>query len=657
MRATLNRKISMIDNVDVAVLCIIALVLYYFVWSKKKKPSQAIEAKYVTRKKSLFDKIQSIDSDRKAVLFYGSQTGTAEDFANRTMKQLAVTFGVKALVLDLDEYEMSEIARESENCLFGFFMATYGEGEPTDNAAEFYSWIMDGNGLGDDKGDQEDHMVLAQELKGLCFFVFGLGNKTYEHYNAIGRRLKTRIINLGGKCVSYGEGDDNGTIEDDYLCWKKSFVKDCAQFYDWELLESSQKSVAHISAYNLLYPLDAAAYKGELTGGKTRSWYKIQTDDECETEDDKKLLQKFGPGLIYKETTNQKGFDAKTPFYGRLLQSQALYTNSVDEFKVKSKKIDGLDNHATFDSQKDIVQVTRQCYHIEFELMRGELEYETGDHVGIWPSNDPTAVLKLANKLGCSDLQKVIDLVPNPANPMSDTVKLNFPSPCTLNAALSHYLDLNAPLKNHHFEIISKYATSEKERDMLWDISQDRELFKSTVESSQKVLFDILCEFPSINLPLEVALGEILPRIAVRYYSISSSSKESPTKFSITAVVVRYALDQQNSANSKQKTAIRSGLATSYLERMHELREKIHSNQIVPDLPIPLLHAPFIFRKSTFKLPKDHGSPIIMVGPGTGIAPFRGFVRERFYLALERTKIGPTLLFNGCRNEEKVNHP
>jgi NADPH-ferrihemoprotein reductase len=92
---------------------------------------------------------------------------------------------------------------------FSFFIS-YGEGEPTDNSADFYSWIMDGRGTVADKGDQDDHMTEEEVCKGMNYFVFGLGNKTYEHFNAIARRLDKRLTKLGAVRVGErGEGDDD----------------------------------------------------------------------------------------------------------------------------------------------------------------------------------------------------------------------------------------------------------------------------------------------------------------------------------------------------------------------------------------------------------------------------------------------------------------
>lgn len=74
-------------------------------------------------------------------------------------------------------------------------MATYGEGDPTDNAQELYDYL------------QQDQC----DLNGLNYGVFGLGNKTYEHYNEVGKFIDKRLEELNGKrLIPLGLGDDDG---------------------------------------------------------------------------------------------------------------------------------------------------------------------------------------------------------------------------------------------------------------------------------------------------------------------------------------------------------------------------------------------------------------------------------------------------------------
>jgi NADPH-ferrihemoprotein reductase len=89
-----------------------------------------------------------------------------------------------------------------------YIMATYGEGEPTDSARSFYEWL----------GATSHHKDLFEGSK---FTVFGLGNKTYQNYNAAARYLDSRLEALGAtRIFRRGEGDDNENLEDDFIRWK-----------------------------------------------------------------------------------------------------------------------------------------------------------------------------------------------------------------------------------------------------------------------------------------------------------------------------------------------------------------------------------------------------------------------------------------------------
>ena len=88
-----------------------------------------------------------------------------------------------------------------------FVLATYGEGEPTDNAKGFYEWLL---------SDERE----PGELKNLKYTVFGLGNKTYEQFNAVARKVDTRLEELGASRIfEKGEGDDDSR----FLFFNSSF--------------------------------------------------------------------------------------------------------------------------------------------------------------------------------------------------------------------------------------------------------------------------------------------------------------------------------------------------------------------------------------------------------------------------------------------------
>jgi len=151
---------------------------------------------------------------KRIAIFFGSQTGTAEDYAVRLAKEAKSKFGLGSLVCDAEEYDYENLDQVPEDCCVFFVMATYGEGEPTDNAVQLVSCLRD-----------EDFAYSngSHTLDGLKYVVFGLGNRTYEHYNIVSRQVDEALAKSGATRIGErGEGDDDKSMEEDYLAWKDS---------------------------------------------------------------------------------------------------------------------------------------------------------------------------------------------------------------------------------------------------------------------------------------------------------------------------------------------------------------------------------------------------------------------------------------------------
>lgn len=119
------------------------------------------------------------------------------------------------MTADIELYDLSYLDTLPEDTLVFFVMATYGEGEPTDNATDFWEQLVT---------DEEPQFSQGgEDLAALRYVLFGLGNKTYEHYNAVARILDQRLTKLGAKRIGErGEGDDDGSLEEDFLAWQES---------------------------------------------------------------------------------------------------------------------------------------------------------------------------------------------------------------------------------------------------------------------------------------------------------------------------------------------------------------------------------------------------------------------------------------------------
>lgn len=163
---------------------------------------------------------------KRIVMFYGSQTGTAEEYAIRLAKEAKAKFGLTSLVCDPEEYDFENLDQIPEDCVVFFVMATYGEGEPTDNAVQLYQSLSD---------ESFEFSGGSHRLDGLKYVVFALGNTTYEHFNLIGRNVDKYLSNMGGiRIGERGEGDDDKSMEEDYLEWKDGMWEAFAQVLNVE---------------------------------------------------------------------------------------------------------------------------------------------------------------------------------------------------------------------------------------------------------------------------------------------------------------------------------------------------------------------------------------------------------------------------------------
>jgi len=124
-----------------------------------------------------------------------------------------------------------------------------------------------------------------------------------------------------------------------------------------------------------------------------------------------------------------------------------------------------------------------------------------------------------------------------------------------------------------------------------------------------------------------------LPKLQARYYSISSSPKSDATRIAVTAVVLRYNIGDREI----------KGVCTNYLVDKLPATEEIAEASRVP----------IFVRKSMLRLPHRTTTPVIMIGPGTGFAPFRGFIQDRAHHKIQGKEIGAMVLYFGCRRRNE----
>jgi len=266
---------------------------------------------------------------------------------------------------------------------------------------------------------------------------------------------------------------------------------------------------------------------------------------------------------------------------------------------------------------------------LEFDI--DNLTYEPGDHLGMYPENQTSLVTKLAQRLGV-DLDQKFSLVSTESD--SNVVL----GPCTVREALTSLCDITSLPRKNVLKVLSEYTDNPEDKAFLIQLAsgsareQGPKTYESWIKKDLRNIVEVLEDIPSVKIPFDL-LVEILPRLTPRYYSISSSLKLNPSKVSITAVLVNY---------TKPTGRTHDGVCTTWLKQ----KQTGQNTE---------LSAPIFMRKSGFRMPSNPKTPIIMVGPGTGFAPFRGFIQERKHQlqTSPETSFGEALLFFGCRTRDQ----
>ncbi|PTD01653.1 NADPH-cytochrome P450 reductase [Fusarium culmorum] len=514
------------------------------------------------------------ESGKNCVIFYGSQTGTAEDYASRLAKEGKSRFGLNTMIADIEDYDFDSLDTVPNDNVVMFVLATYGEGEPTDNAVDFYEFIT---------GQRPP-------LGNLNYVAFGLGNNTYEHYNAMVRKVDQALEKFGAHRIGEaGEGDDGaGTMEEDFLAWKDPMWESLAKKMGLEEREAVYEPIFAINERDDLNPESNEVYLGE-------------------------------PNKLHLEGTAKGPFNSHNPYIAPIAESYELF------------------------SAKD-----RNCLHMEVDISGSNLKYETGDHIAIWPTNPGEEVNRFLDILDLSGKQHNVITV----KALEPTAKVPFPNPTTYDAILRYHLEICAPVSRQFVSTLAAFAPNDSIKAEMNRLGSDKDYFH---EKTGPHYYNIARFLSSVSkgekwttIPFS-AFIEGLTKLQPRYYSISSSSLVQPKKISITAVVESQQIPGRDDPFR--------GVATNYL---FALKQKQNGDPS----PAPFgqtyeltgprnkydgIHVPVHVRHSNFKLPSDPGKPVIMIGPGTGVAPFRGFVQERAKLARDGVEVGKTLLFFGCR--------
>lgn len=539
------------------------------------------------------------NDERQVRILYASQGGTAQLFAQQLAEGLEdlneSTHSGNKFKFDVSIKGWHQFPDKTPSKLLQpgeawhvFLTSVAGVGDPPDNGRQFYEWL---------KSTEE---VCLKDLK---YTVFGLGNSKAhpKHYNVIGIDVDLRLHKLGARRVfPLGLGDDSDCIENDFDIWMDGLLKCITEASD-ESEEHEQKQNKALAKEELSRPTSSIVdTKQSHTAISDTKAIPEQQRINClpgigsdEDGGGTRLLSIRYPPLDLRQPQ-------KTTVCHDLFDTPGFYRDSAVKAKVVHSR--SLSAYGGESGLREIV------------LTHPDLEYETGDHLIVYPRNSDAVVDAYLNLLDVSP-HTIVEGTTESSHPYPH------PTGLSVHETLSHCVDLGAQPS----PAVCRYILGRQNID-----------YKKEISDARRTLLDLVLEGGERKIALEDLLYSLTP-MKGRYYSISSSSLAAiPNEVRLTYRPVKYVTP---------RGYLREGVCTSYLSTMAgmENRKKYQEEQF---LSVAVNSNP------AFRLPTDASTPILLIAGGCGVAPIRAFAEERLALRRQGIRLGPGHVYLGFRSQE-----
>ena len=559
------------------------------------------------------------DKPIEVVFAYGSQTGNAAEICKNLAAEATEKYK-KDKTMRVECFACNELDAETSlkpGTVILFCVSSTGDGDAPDNCDMFLTRL---------KRRVKKTTASDPVLAGTQYAVLGLGDQNYSAFMAVPRMFST-TMEKGGATVYKKrlEADDTLGLYEQVDAWVDTL---------WEDLD---KAIARAKSAR-------ENPKGFLTSSSTNNGSKSDTTTTVTTTTAKeavlsssyKGIPALQPARVKISFTNNGPTERSTSSVE--LGKDALATRETPFFaKIAAKKI--LTNASS----------DRRVVHLEFDCKNKNdsvENYEPGDSLAVLPKNDIALVSELMTRLGDVEGTKTFDLewIEGMAPPGSDVATATKPlphviTPCSVRDALEKYIDITSVPRKSFLRALAECCTNDDEKDRLLFLSSrdGKEQFQTEITDERPTLLTLLRTYPSCSISFERLL-DISSPLLPRMYSITSC-KDSQKNPSVAFSVVKY--------EAPESKEMRLGVATNWLDRLpvDDGDEKKY------DFKIPIYKVP----TKAFGLPEDISKPIVMIGPGTGVAPFRGFLQKREALARANPSLqfAESWLFFGCRRKDE----
>ena len=577
------------------------------------------------------------------LILYASQTGNAQDVAELIGREAERRYFLPR-VLPADAYLRTAISQFPGEAATIFVVSTTGQGDPPENITEFWNFLR-------------RKSLPANSLSTMATSVFGLGDSGYLKYNTMGKLLYRRLEALGARSlVPLGLGDDQHKSRYDAALdlwlpqlWKALRMKFPLPSSPTETapVENILNSTSITSTTNV-YPEPSP----EDTSGLLKPKYTVTLLPEIPEERKNKRCESAYEAAVGAAAA----MDSLDALISGLLPSSS--SNSISN-GVTTNNGRYSAAHPVYATLQKNSRVTAESHFQDVRLFEfsfpddsaAKVQFDPGEILAIWPQQREESVQRFCTRCEL-DPDAWIAISP-PPSPQADNKGADGNSSLIrylqIGALISGVLDIDSAIpRRSFFQALAQHCPPGLHADRLkyFASAQGRDDLHEYCRREGRTVLEILTDFSSAKLSLEWLLS-YCPRLRPRRFSVASSLALHPNAAQLLVAVAEWTTPGRRR---------RKGLCSTWLAGLD-----------------PGSRVAMWVERGAFKLPlkmspETPPPPVILIGPGTGVAPFRSYLQHRFvYQQQNKQQIAsdssaengdgrinsyePCVLVFGCRHE------